>query len=617
MEKPLKTLKPGTREHRAFTFERAAIDAESRTVELAFSSETPYERWWGVEILDHSPNSIRLGRLTSGGPLLMDHDSRDHIGVIESVQIGADRVGRAVVRFGKSARAEEIFRDVQDGIRRNVSVGYMIHKAQLVEASDDQDTYRVTDWEPFEVSLVSVPADASVGVGRSLEDSPVIEMPAPETPAPTQETRTMPDIDVVAIETAARTAGAQSAQARVAEIIAIGEQYKATDLASEYCRNGKSVEDFKAALLERMANKPLNTADIGLSDHETKQYSFMRAINAMANPGDRAAQKAAGFEREVSDALANKLGRSAQGFFVPNEVQRRDLTVGTTTAGGHTVSTDLLASSFIELLRNKMMVMNMGAQMLSGLTGSIAIPRATGGATAYWVAESGAPTESAAAFDQVTMSPKTVGAFSDISRKLLLQSSIDIEGFVRNDLATVLALAIDLAALHGTGSSNQPTGIAATSGIGSVAGGTNGLAPALAHIIELESDVAVANADVGAMGYLTNAKVRGKLKQTFSNATYGDMPLWEKDGTMNGYRAGVSNQVASNLTKGTSSGVCSAIFFGNWADLIIGQWGTLDIMVDPYTGSTSGTVRVVALQDIDIAVRHAESFSAMLDALTA
>ena len=117
------------------------------------------------------------------------------------------------------------------------------------------------------------------------------------------------------------------------------------------------------------------------------------------------------------------------------------------------------------------------------------------------------------------------------------------------------------------------------------------------------------------MGYLTNAKVRGKLKTT-SKVSGQNGFIWE-DGMLNGYKASVSNQVPSNLTKGTSSGVCSAIIFGNWSDLIIGQWGTLDLMVDPYSGSTSGTVRVVALQDVDIAVRNAVSFSAMLDALTA
>lgn len=411
----------------------------------------------------------------------------------------------------------------------------------------------------------------------------------------------------------------EAANKRAADIIAMGElhaRHGGEKMAAEALRSGLSVEQFRAKLLDKISTAPIPTSDIGLSEREAKEFSFLRAINALANPGDRNAQEAARFERECSDAFAAKHGRSAQGLFVPSEVQRRDLTVGTATAGGHTVSTNLLAASFIDLLRNKMQVMNMGAQMLTGLTGNIAIPRQTGGATAYWVAESGAPTESAQAFDQVAMSPKTVGAFSDISRKLLLQSTLDIEGFVRNDLATVLALAIDLAAINGSGSSNQPTGILNTSGIGDVAGGTNGLAPTWAHMIELETDVAVANADAGSLGYLSNAKVRGKLKQTFANATYGERPVWEGD-MVNGYRAAVSNQVPSNLDKGTSVGVCSAVIFGNWADLIIGQWGTLDLMVDPYTGSTSGTVRVVALQDIDLAIRHAVSFSAMKDALTA
>lgn len=609
----MKTIKPGTKEHRSFAVSREAINEESRTVELAFSSEEPYDRYWGREILDHNPASIRLGRLTAGGPLLMDHDSRDHVGVIESVQIGADRVGRAVVRFGKSARAEEIFQDVKDGIRRSVSVGYVIHKAQLIEKGEEVDTYRVNDWEPFEVSLVSVPADASVGVGRSMdEENPIIEIPNQE-----QKKMTIETVDVAGAE----ARGAQGLQARVSEIIKIGEQYKATDLAAQYVRDGKSVDDFKSALLERKASAPQPTAEIGLSDKEAKNFSFLRAINALANPTDRKAQEAAKFERECSDAFGAKMGRSAQGFYVPVEVQKRDLVVGTPTAGGNVVDTLLLASSFIDLLRNRMQVARMGAQFLTGLTGSIAIPRQTGGATAYWVAESGAPPESQQAFDQVAMSPKTVGAFTDISRKLLLQSSIDIEGFVRNDLATVLALAIDQAAISGTGASNQPTGILSTAGIGDVAGGTNGLAPTWAHIVELWSDIANANADFGSLGILTNSKVHGKLMGTLKSAGVAgyiaeSFPDGQGLSNYGGVRAGISNQVPSNLTKGTSSGVCSAIIHGNWNDLIIGQWGTLDLMVDPYTGSTSGTVRVVALQDVDIAVRNAVSFSAMKDALT-
>ncbi len=622
-----KHLKPGTRCERAATFDRAAVDDEARTVELAFSSEQPYERWWGVEILDHSPQSVRLGRLSSGGPLLMDHDARDHVGVIESVRIDADRVGRAVVRFGRSQRAEEIFQDVKDGIRRNVSVGYMIHKATLVEMREDQEIYRVTDWEPHEVSLVSVPADTSVGVGRAMEDPRTAEQDEQaETPKPKsiKELRVMTtetqEPDLAGIEQRAR----EGEHKRAADIIAIGEKYGLQSLASDAVRSGMPVGEFQAKAIEALSSRAKPTADIGLTEREARRFSMVRAIAALAATGaeSRKAREAAAFEIECSQAVADKIGREARGVFVPNEVQQRDLVVGTTTAGGHLVSTDLLASSFIDLLRNRMSVMRAGAQMLTGLQGNIAIPRMTGAATAYWVTEGNAPTESQQAFDQVTMSPKTVGAFTDLSRKLLLQSSVDVEGLVRRDLATVLGLEIDRVALNGSGSAPQPRGVLQTSGIGAVVGGTNGLAPTWAHIVELWSDVAAANADFGTTGFVTNSKVIGKLMTTekaTGTAQFVCPGFPDASGVTSiaGARAVVSNQVPSNLTKGTSSGVCSAIAFGNWADLIVGMWGVLDLMVDPYSNSTSGTVRVVALQDVDVAVRHAESFSAMLDALTA
>lgn len=622
-----KHLKPGTRCERAATFDRAAVDDEARTVELAFSSEQPYERWWGVEILDHSPQSIRLGRLSSGGPLLMDHDARDHVGVIESVRIDADRVGRAVVRFGRSQRAEEIFQDVKDGIRRNVSVGYVIHRATLVETREDQEIYRVTDWEPHEVSLVSVPADASVGVGRAVEDPRTAEQDEQaETPKPQviKELRVMTTEtqapDLAGIEQRAR----EGEHKRAADIIAIGEKYGLQSLASDAVRSGMPVGEFQAKAIEALSSRAKPTADIGLTEREARRFSMVRAIAALAATGaeSRKAREAAAFEIECSQAVADKIGREARGVFVPNEVQQRDLVVGTTTAGGHLVSTDLLASSFIDLLRNRMSVMRAGAQMLTGLQGNIAIPRMTGAATAYWVTEGNAPTESQQAFDQVTMSPKTVGAFTDLSRKLLLQSSVDVEGLVRRDLATVLGLEIDRVALNGSGSAPQPRGVLQTSGIGAVVGGTNGLAPTWAHIVELWSDVAAANADFGTTGFVTNSKVIGKLMTTekaTGTAQFVCPGFPDASGVTSiaGARAVVSNQVPSNLTKGTSSGVCSAIAFGNWADLIVGMWGVLDLMVDPYSNSTSGTVRVVALQDVDVAVRHAESFSAMLDALTA
>lgn len=602
---------------RTALFARETINQESRTVELAFSSEASVDRWFGKEILDHSPSSIRLGRLRDGGPVLMDHNTSDQVGVVDSVSIDADRKGRAVVRFGKSARATEIFNDVIDGIRQSVSVGYRIHNIVLEQSNDTGDTYRATDWEPYEVSIVSVPADTSVGIGRSADMAPD-KKPEPELNI---EEKSMTIETNDAALAASRAEGAQAERARVSALTTLGDRLGMSDLSREFINNGQSIDAFQNAVIERMAKNPpkpiaTETAELGMSDKEVRNFSIVRAIHALANPTDRRAQAAAAFEFEASYAAAEKMNRPSRGITVPIDVLKRDLLVGTATAGGHTVATDLLAQSFIDLLRNRSLMMQPGmATVLTDLNGNIAIPRQTGGATAYWVAENGAATESQQAFDQVTLTPKTVGAFTDISRKLLLQSSIDVEAFVRGDLAKVLALALDLAALHGTGASNQPTGIAATSGIGSVAGGTNGLAPAWSHIIALESEVAIDNADVGSLRYVTNAKVRGKLKGTEKASSTAQF-IWGDDSRLNGYDASVTNQVSSTLTKGTSSGVCSAIFFGNWVDLLIGMWGGIDINIDTSTGATAGTVRVVALQDADIAVRHAESFAAMLDALT-
>ena len=174
MTNETRKLKTGTL-HRAATFERASVDEQARTVELAFSSEAPVARWFGAEVLDHSPASIRMDRIRNSGPVLLDHDTSRHIGVVQSVEIGQDRVGRAVVRFGKSAAAQEAFQDVVDGIRQHISVGYRVHKMVLERKEEDEETCRATDWEPLEISLVAVPADATVGVGRAAPEPDAFE----------------------------------------------------------------------------------------------------------------------------------------------------------------------------------------------------------------------------------------------------------------------------------------------------------------------------------------------------------------------------------------------------------------------------------------------------------
>jgi HK97 family phage major capsid protein len=368
--------------------------------------------------------------------------------------------------------------------------------------------------------------------------------------------------------------------------------------------------------------------NIGLSPKEIRQYSIVRAINAIdaAKTGNPGALDAAGLEMEASRAVAKKLGREPRGFFVPYDWVARNrepraLTAGALTAGGYLVQTDVLAQDFIDVLRNRMFVQAAGATILTGLEGNILIPSKTAPSTAYWVAENSAPTVSQPVLGQVPLTPKTVGAYIDLSRRLIIQSSLDVEAMVRDDLARTLAVAIDLAALHGSGQSYQPKGVAAQSGIGAVyAGGAadnttnaNGHAPVWADIVNLESSVATANADLGALAYFVNAKTRGLLKQTPKIGTTYPVMIWGDGNTpLNGYPAFTTNQVSAALSKGTSS-TLSGIFFGNWNDVVIGLWSGLDILVDPYTGSNAGTVRVVALQDCDINVRRVASFALCSD----
>jgi HK97 family phage major capsid protein len=410
-----------------------------------------------------------------------------------------------------------------------------------------------------------------------------------------------------------------------------GKLERAENMAADIRRLESLVND---ADYESVAKKSQGkTAKLGMSDSEVRSYSLIRAIDAASrNDWSRA-----GLELEASRAVSKQLGRDARSFFVPADFlhgrrqtrqvktrhgwqframeQRADMTVGTAGDGGNLVATDMLADSFIDALRNRMVVLRAGAMSLSGLNGDVAIPKQTGGATAYWVAEDGAPTNSNATVGQVALTPHTVGAYTDISRKLLKQSSVDVEQLVRNDLTQVLSIAIDYAALHGDSGTdaNQPDGIETFGDTTSVAGGTNGAAPTWGNIVGLETAVAQDNADVGRLAYVTNAKVRGKLKQTVIGTD--QRMIWGGDNLVNGYDVFTTNQVRSNRSKGSGTNL-STIFYGNWGDLLIGFWSGLDIMVDPYSNSTTGAVRVVAFQDVDINSRHDESFAAMLDAIT-
>ena len=608
--------------YRQVQIDTKSIDEENRTVHVAFSSEDPYERWWGVEVLGHGSGEVVMDFLKSeSAPALAQHNHSQQIGVITDARIDSDGKGRCTVRFSRGPLGEEYFQDVLDGIRKNISVGYMIHSMKLVEENDDIDTYRVTEWEPFEVSFVSVPADKTVGVGRSAEEQ--ANTIKGKTMEPKTKKEDEPKVDVKKIETDTR----QAEVGRIREIDSIGKEFNLGEKATEFIQDGKTVDQMRAYALEHLKKKgmkPVDTLDpnIGLTEKEAASFSVIRAVRALANPENRAAQEAAKFEFEASDAVAAKLKKDARGIMMPMEVLSRDGQVaGTPATGGNLIATNLLTGSFIDQLQNLMLLSQMGITNLTGLVGDIAIPKLLTGYAAYWVDENGDPAESAATFGQVALTPKTVGARTELSRKFLLQSSLAAEGFARMQLALALALELDRVGITGSGTAPEPRGILNTTGIGAVVCGTDGGVMTWDKIVGLWSAVSTENAAVGATGFMTNSKVCGQLMTTekaSGTAQFVVKDFPDKSGFtgLAGGRCGVSNQVPSNLTKGSGTAL-SALIYGNFADLIMGMWGTLDLTIDPYSKAESGAVRVIALQDVDVAVKRPQSFAAAKDIATA
>lgn len=652
---------------RVALFEPKSLEQDGR-VPVVISSDAVVDMPDGKEILIHSAEAVDLTRAPL--PIIVTHRGNQiNVGLVEDIAI-VDGKARGMARFGERDEAVQYAKDVVNGIIRAVSVGYRRIKAHM----RGDGVMVTTRWMPIHTALVAEPADVNAGFYRALPEFELEEFQSLPDPAQTaagistsEGERTMsqvteaPAADIQTATPATRGLDPLIAERdRMREIQALGRQFNLVGDADAAIESGASVEAFRKLVTDKLVDngklRPAESPEIGMSKRDIEQFSFCRALLAAADPHhaatlapfelecSRAAQDKRGDSRDKSreaaitipaDVLSRGLGMSegiaasvakrliarAQRGSAEMQAMVRDLVVGTASAGGNVVATELLGSSFIDLLRHAMVLDKLGITWLRDLNGNIAIPSATGAATTYWVAENGAVTESQQTFGQVTMSPKTIGALTDYSRRLLIQASIDVEMFVRADLALQIGQGLQLAAFNGSGASNQPTGLLNTSGIGSVAGGTNGLAPTYDHMVDLESAVAIANADVGTLGYCTNAKVRGKLRKTQEFASTNGKAVWTRGsergiGDVLGYDAHVTNSVPSNLDKGTSVGVCSAIMFGNWADLLIGMWGGLDVILDPYTGAAAGTKRVVALQDCDIAVRRVASFAAMKDALT-
>jgi len=636
---------------RVFSIESRAADDDG-VISLAVSSEAPYERWWGIEILSHERAAVDLSRLGDGRhPLLLNHDTEKQIGVVLGTELDeSGRVLRARARFSRSALGQEILQDVRDGIRSLVSVGYLIDQIEELDGQTGDDrvlrtltgaeferemqtqygehwqraglaasradgaapVYRVTRWTPFEASIVPVPADPSVGIGRSAgaEVRPEQAPPPQNTPnTPTPEIRIMSEINTPKPE--------ELAAARVDAILKMGEQYAKyidqRDVATAL-RNGHSVEQFKDLILAKMEARHTDTSalHLGLSAKERQSYSFGRALQA-AMTGNWAK---AGFELECSRAMAKLVGQDPAGFYVPFDTFKRDFNVGTATEAGNLVPTELRTDLYTDVLRNALVMGRLGARILTGLTSNVDIPRKTTAGSLGVLTEIGSASETNPVTGKLTLSPKRVGAYVEVSKQALMQAAMSLENMIRDDLIQGAAVLMESKIMNGTGTS-EILGLRNVTGIGTVVGGTNGAAPAWSHLVDLESACAVANAEADMVsGYLINAKTRGKYKQT-QYATNLPMIWTPGDQALNGYRVAVSNNMPSNLTKGTSTTVCSTgMYAADWSMATIGLFGGPDIVVDPNSLAVTGQVRITMSIFGDMVCRQPAAFSKIDDWIT-
>ena len=628
---------------------------EDNTYEFSFSSEYPVERSFGTEILSHDEGSIDFGRLNGGvAPVLWNHNMDSVIGIVRNAYLDKDKKkGRAVVELSRNAKAQEVKRDIDDGILSSISVGYRILEMEEREI-DGSNAFLATRWEPHEVSVVASPAAPDVGISRGLIDDntmPSVEKQdivdskrvyaastdAQQPNSKKQLTMEKEQLDLEVVRSEATKKAASAERTRIREINAMCSKRGFDDLAEQLINNGSSVDSCRAAILERIDAKPVETAkpiEEQLTPKEREQYAKDYKLSA----GIRGlitndwSDKASGFAREISQQIAKDSGKGTRSgsLFIPYSglVQRATYVTSGATTGGNIVATDLLADDFIEALRNSTVMVGLGVQTLSGLIGDVAIPRRSGVAsTGFLSSETAALSQAESTFDQISMTPKTLGTLSKFSRNMLIQATPGIEDLVRRDISDGINLGIDLGILNGTGSSGQPTGIMQTSGIGSVAMGTNGGAITVDALVDLETammeDNAAVNAD--AISYVTNAKVMGAIKKLkTSGGEYlvnNNLQALGRGATpiaVNGYPLAMTNQVPSNLTKGSTSGSCSAVVIGDFSQAILGLYGS-GIEITAGEDSDDFAKNLVSVKGVvafDVAVRHAQSFAAILDVTT-
>lgn len=581
--------------------------------EISFSSEQPCLIWGDTEILSHEPSAMRVGERQQTLALLFNHNRDDLIGAVSNVHIDqTTRKGRCTIRFAETDRGQEMRKLFETGMLSNVSVSYRVFKYAY---DKDTEVFTALDWEPLEISLVTVPADPTVGKGRSLNE--------PENLGQKQGENVMPEMNP-GNEDQIRAQAQQQERERVQAVSDLCRAHNIDEAQMrEFINQGTTVENARAAVLDiiksRQTNVPTVTAEpFNERNIDMSRYSLSRAILASVTNNWEGAE----YERQVSEHLARSLNRTPDGILVPFNVIARDLSTAS-GSGAALVPTDHRDDLFVEPLRKKTIVGQLGAVFLSGLHGDISIPVQSTSSNMYWVTEGTAhESKDELKFEDIKMTPHTVIGITRVTRKLLLQSSPAIDELIRQDFLKSMAIAIDEAALNGTGSGGQPKGILHHEKVTVLNGDTNGVVLTYDHIVDLETKVAEADATGENMAYAANATTVGQLKKLKNQN--GDLAWYTAPGAVsgtpgqiNGYNVARSNIIPSDLTKGSATKGCSALIFGDFSQLLIGQWGAVEITANPFETNAyrSGSIELRIINMVDIGIRQPKAFAVMKDVL--
>lgn len=574
--------------------------SENGTYTFPLSSETPYRRYDGDEILDHSEGSVDLSFLNSGNaPLLDTHNKWDlsnQLGVITKAWLEKKRV-YVEVKFSNRSEAQAVKKDVDDGIIRNVSVGYTVHKT---ERDEDSDEYRVIKWTPKEASFVPIPADETVGMGRSrkLKEAKMAE-----------KQEALPGLDGLTEDQRA-----EAMATACEEIKELAQTHNRSDLANSFIKGclsrgaTPSSEVFKGIMrAELPEDTPLVSRDVGLTEKERKSFSVRKFLLAKYTDTSNVD---AGFEIDAVN-VASENARQG-GFVLPEELMRNwgdfsadgvhssqlQSRAALGTGGNANVQdTAHLSNRFIDNLRNRLILGRLGLTMLTGLDGNIEIPGGDTNIAAAWLgSEDADAAESNPTFRKVSMAIKDIAVYTDMTRRMLIQSTIDVEQYVRNQIVDAMAEGIDLAGFYGSGASGQPTGIINTAGIGSVT--FAGAVPTRNELIDMRAAITATNNPAPAQ-FVYDTDMESDLMKAAVDAGSGKFLVDASTGRLD----------IGNNTETTNQFTAGDVLAGHFPDAIMGMWGSLELDRSTEAKFLSGGLRIRAIQSVDFGVRRVGSFA--------